>query len=199
MTTFYDPKPWGLRLPENWHITHMDNGKPYQITGFYDVLGWAVRIHYNPPAPWDGPSGIDIDFRGDEEEIESAIESDGITVDVLRSIPLGEARRVIADIAKQLREKEGIPELPQLPRRLETPHHYAVVAQAYIQAVEAGRKNPILYLSDLWGISKNTMAARIKKAREMGLLTGEEGKTADRLTDKAREILNGVNPDEPPY
>ncbi|MFC4536622.1 hypothetical protein [Sphaerisporangium dianthi] len=198
MMTDHDPKIWGLRLPENWHITDVHEGQPLTLTGIYFVLGWRVAVYANLNAPWDGPVGLQIDVR-DEEGIGSAIESDGITVDVLRSIPLGEARKVIADISKQVRERAGKPRLPELPRRLETPHHYAVVAQAYIQAVEAGRKNPILYLSDLWGISKNTMAARIKKAREMGLLSGEEGKTADRLTDKAREILNGVNPDEPPY
>ncbi|WP_147268781.1 hypothetical protein [Sphaerisporangium album] len=197
MTT-YDPKTWGLRLPENWHISEVHKGQPNQFVGYYDVLGWTVAISSNLFAPWNGPVGLSI-YVTDEEGINSACESDGITVDVLRSVPLGEARRVIADIAKQVREKQGSPNLPQLPRRLETPHHYALVAQAYIQAVEAGRKNPILYLSQLWDISKNTMAARIKKAREMGLLSGEEGKTANRLTDKAREILNGVNPDEPPY
>ncbi len=197
MTT-HDAKTWGLDLPRNWHLTELAEGQPRTFTGFYDVLGWTVAITLDLWVPWDGPSSLRI-YVTDVEGVESAVESDGITVDVLRSIPLGEARRVIADISRQVREITEQPTLPKLPRRLETPHHYAIVAQAYIQAIEAGRKNPILYLSQLWDISKNTMAARIKKAREMGLLSGEEGKTANRLTDKARKVLNGINPDEPPY
>lgn len=133
-------------------------------------------------------------------DLDGSLETDGITFDVLRDVPLQEARRVISAYGPRLRQALGLAQAAShLPERVETDLDYARMAKRYVELVETGRRNPIGELAELAGVSRNTMSARIRRARDKGFLEGPEGKPATHLTSKAREVLSQVDPSGPPF
>ncbi len=168
-------------LPAGWSLS--DGGR--WLTGRYEREDWAVEIAADLLAPRTGPSSIRIDYDGQE--------SDGITLDVLRAVPLGEARRILADLVPKLRAAVAPERAPaKLPERVQDERDHALVAKAYVDLLAAGERRPIQVLADSAGISRNTVSARVRRAREAGLLdqTGTGAKLTAQLTAKAVELLN---------
>jgi hypothetical protein len=144
-------------------------------------------------APWDGPAILHIEPSEDPY----LVGTDGITAELMRSISLAEIRRT----AKELRARLGRPTDEgagvAVLHRVETGREYALMAREYVRLVQQGYRSPVTRLASAWGLSRNTISGRIRRARAMGFLDGPPGKPADRLTDKARRHLEGDDIREP--
>lgn len=195
-----DPTPWdthslGIALPDGWTLHSEKAGQPPTILqrSFFPVLGFTVRVVCDISNPFSGPTEMHITLDTVWE-----LEADGITADVLRAVPLGEVRRVMSEYAARILAATGQDLGPHsLPERIETPHDYARMAARYVQLVESMHRQPVNDLARALGLSRNTVSARIRRARQMGLLEGEPRKPATRLTDKARQLLSEIDHQDP--
>ncbi|GAA4960480.1 hypothetical protein [Kineococcus glutinatus] len=161
----------------------------------YQVLGeWSVILRNSVTSPVYGPMHVDISimgFRHPEREActEAIRKTDGITTEVMRAIPMNDARKRLARLIATHMKRED--QVPDVPARLETPQEWAAFANVYAELVSQGHKQPLQYLVNLTGISRNTLSARVRRAREMGLLTTPEPGSLGRLTDKGMALLEG--------
>ncbi|MEU8889543.1 hypothetical protein [Streptomyces sp. NPDC048442] len=169
-------------LPAGWRV------EGENLVHEAELHGWRLTVVSVLSAPWDGPSSLRIDPPAD---LGAARDSDGITAELMRSISLSEIRRTTKELRARLgRSLEG-PGADTVLDRVETDHDYALMARAYVRLVEQGYRSPVTRLATAWGMSRNTISGRIRRARAMGFLAGPPGKPADRLTTKARRCLEG--------
>ncbi|MDX6738613.1 hypothetical protein [Actinocorallia sp. A-T 12471] len=186
-----DATAYGLELPDGWTLwKRVPMGSDlveWLLIGVYTVLGWRVEIVADLSAPYTGPSAVNV-TPGDGDA-----ESDGVTLDVLRAVPLGDARKVLSEwsarvIAAVTPERGPLP----LPESVTTPHDYAVVAAAYVALVNAGERRPIHRMAESSGASRNTISARVRRARDRQYIvqTGTGAKLRAELSARAIEILN---------
>lgn len=181
--------PLGLALPEGWFLQPApDGGEPHTLTGWSDVGPWRVLIHCDIRMGWDGPTSIEVRFQTAELAAE-ATDTDGITTDVMRSVPLREARSVIKKYRPRILTALGYHAEEAVPERIKSDRDYALLAKEYIRLIEFGSRHPIAVMADLCDVSRNTMSARVRRAREMGLLEGEPRQPATRLTEKAKRLI----------
>ena len=143
----------------------------------YDVNGWTVRLRTGNY--WASAEIIDLQLHGDGPG--------GVTTEVLRGIPLHDARARIREI--QRRWAETVEPSGEEKPRLTTPHDWASFARAYADLVEHGEQAPVTLLARRLGISRNTIGARVRMAREKGLLTRPAKGSLGRLTSRAKRIL----------
>ncbi|MEU8403191.1 hypothetical protein AB0C28_49130 [Nonomuraea sp. NPDC048892] len=188
-----DPGRYGWTLPERWTLyADTPDGIPTEIRATYFIDGVEVTFMAQPRWITNGPLRVTLDITPyDTESAERALDTDGITVQVLRSVPLGEARRIIGEWGDRIRER-FYPELLPLPipSRVESEHDYALVAGAYVQLTHRGERKPVQAMAEAAGVGRDTMSARIRRAREMGLLvTYGPGKPGGELTPKAAALL----------
>jgi hypothetical protein len=191
-----DATAHGWSLPEGWHLEIDDrypDGKPSWLVGVYFVDGCNVYVRADLRAPISGPSEISVTETFNVPD--RAFDRDGITLDVLRAVPLGDARKVLAEWLPRMRAVLFPEEAPKpLPARVETPHDYALVAQEYARLVNVGERRPIHVMAEASGVSRNTMSARVRRAREIGLLiqTGKGTKLrAELSTEATNELTKG--------
>lgn len=157
----------------------------------YRVLGWYVAVSSARGAPWEGPDYIQVGWESTPEGIDAAVETDGVTTEVLRAIPLADARKRLRGLRLAARLEE--PNVPALASRLSGVRDLAGFAKVYAEAVARGQRQPLKYLSELTGVPRNTLSARVRRAREEGLLTRPDGQHLGQLTDKAQELLQRTN------
>lgn len=176
------------RSTKRWRLVDADlSDDRREAFAIYDVRGWRVELRDQVASPYDGPSSLRIavvDAEGVDETL--AVDTDGITLEVLRSVPLSDARSRLTALKRKARQDEGGDDLPA---RLETPEHWAAFAAAYVALVKAGRRHPVDELRASTGVSRNTLSARVRVARERGFLLGEPNKPADRLGPEAIKHL----------
>lgn len=165
----------------DWQHVDTHTAGTGKVTVTYDVRAWRVTFTASPGRPFDGPEELHV-FLTNVAAVESAIESDGLTTDLLRVLPLADARKRIRALQP--------PEPFDIPAKVETDAEYARFAAAYVDAVRAGKRRPIERLQAATGVSRNTLSARVRRARERGFLTGQPGQPADQLTDKATRLLD---------
>jgi hypothetical protein len=164
-----------------------DEDNPDELHAIYDVHGWRVVVQWQIAAPLDGPTFLRVQL--DEEGLDQTVGTDGITAGVLRSIPLAHSRRLMGQMkAAQL---QGTPEAAELdlPARVESRRDYARVARAYADLVSRGHRHPLMHLQRASGTDRNTWSSRIRRARDMGLLTRPPD--APALTETGRRALEG--------
>jgi hypothetical protein len=111
----------------------------------------------------------------------------GVTGEVLRAIPLSDARRRIKQIQREWADLHP-PEWDEV-ERLSTDREWASFAAAYAHVVAQGERSPVTLMARHLGRSRNTVAARVRMARDKGLLTKPDPKSLGRLTEKAERIL----------
>lgn len=153
-----------------------------------ELHGWRLTVVSVLGAPWDGPSSLRIDPPADLDEVAG---TDGITAELMRSISMAEIRRTTKELRARLGYAIDGAQTGAVLDRVETDLDYAMMALAYVRLVEQGYRSPVTRLSTAWGMSRNTISGRIRRARAMGFLDGPPGKPADRLTRKARRCLEG--------
>jgi hypothetical protein len=161
----------------------------------YLVYGWVVECRCPVRAPWDGPERVvvypDMSDEGLPDFMEHAMETGGVTTEVLRAVPLAHARKQLQALRIEALKEAG--DTPDMPSHLLTVEDWARFAQVYAEAAEAGQRQPLKYLVDMTGLSRNTLSARVRRAREMGLLTRPTKDNLGALTDAARIYLNPVS------
>lgn len=104
--------------------------------------------------------------------VEQAIETDGLTTELLRAIPIADARRRIRELgraAEAAGDEMGWP----LPSRLNTHDDWCAFAVAYVETARQSR-TALDRMSRVTGISKKTLSTRVTRARERGYLVGNE-------------------------
>lgn len=156
----------------------------------YDLGGWFVTVKAQANAPFDGPEevsvGLDLSDEGLGDAIDAAAKSGGITADVLRSVPLNDARKVLRRLRTEVlaNRDEGAYDLPA---RMVSRDDWIVFARAYGRSAERNPQQPVLHLVKATGLSANTVNARIRRAQEMGLLERHEGTPWLVLSAEVRE------------
>lgn len=170
-------------LPEGWRWDKDGRTLKREVGGH---AGWWIEVEFDSHAPWDGPTGLQIktDFSTDEG-LSAVADTSGLTTGLLRSVPLGDIRREYKDIRRALRTLFGT----LTAERVESDRDLALVARHYAELVAEGHRSPIVELSEIWAVGRKTMSARVQRARARGLLEGEKHKPANRLTDKARQLI----------
>lgn len=151
---------------------------------------FAITAERDLHSPADGPETLRIEGRWQDAP---AGQMDGpwggITTDTLRAVPMQELRRRLADAAEEALRAEG--DVPQIPARTDTPADLAAFCRVYVELVEAGHRKPLHRLSELTGVSRNTLSARIRRAREQGILTRPTSTEAGgTLTELGRSLLS---------
>lgn len=157
----------------------------------YDLGGWFVRVKAQASAPFDGPEEVSVylDLSDDDEATADAIgaaeASGGITAEVLRSVPLNDARKVLRRLRGEVlaRRDEGVYDLPE---RMVSRDDWIVFARAYARSATRNPQQPIQHLVRATGLSSNTVNARLRRAQEMGLLERHEGTPWLVLSAEAR-------------
>lgn len=176
----------GENWPEGWHLD--GDRLVYEI----ELSGWRLTVVSSFDAPWDGPAHLSIEPPSDPRVM---VETDGITTELLRSIPLAEIRKRAKELRARLsRSTTGEDSAEAVLARVETDREYALMAYEYVRLVRHGYRSPVTRLATAWGLSRNTISSRVRRARAMGFLDGPPGRPADRLTDKARRYLEGDRP-----
>lgn len=153
-----------------------------------ELHGWKLTVVSLLDAPWDGPSSLCIEPPDDPA---NAVGTDGITAELMRSISLAEIRRTAKELRARLGRSADEATTSAVLLRVETEREYALMAREYVRLVQQGYRSPVTRLASAWGLSRNTISGRIRRARAMGFLDGPPGRPADRLTEKARRHLEG--------
>ncbi|MCC9311776.1 hypothetical protein LN042_32720 [Kitasatospora sp. RB6PN24] len=171
-----------MELPDGWRL------EGTKLTYAHDLSGWALEVTFRLDLLWmDGPAELSVVVH----DVDASEESNGLTADLLRSIPMGEIRKTGVRLRSQLGYAVGPFGSGVVLDRVETDLEYALMSEVYIQLIKQGFRSPISRLADGWGMSRNTISGRIRRARAMGFLDGPAGKPADRLTEKSRSLLEG--------
>jgi hypothetical protein len=153
-----------------------------------ELHGWKLTVVSVLDAPWDGPTSLRIEPPDDPAAV---VGTDGITAELMRSISLAEIRRTAKELRARLGRSADEATTSAVLHRVETEREYALMAREYVRLVQQGYRSPVTRLASAWGLSRNTISGRIRRARAMGFLDGPPGRPADRLTEKARRQLEG--------
>lgn len=126
--------------------------------------GWTVEIRGQAGGPVDGPVAVEVNWADTDYE-----DSSGITADVLRAIPLNDARKVLRRLRSDLlaTRDTGVYELPP---RMASPEDWVKFARAYARSAVRNPRQPVAHLAQATGLSPNTVAARVRRAQKLGLL-----------------------------
>lgn len=155
----------------------------------YDLRGWVVTLRAQAGAPFDGPQELrlqlDMSVSEGEQGEPATAESGGITADLLRSVPLNDARKVLRRLRTELLASRDAGAY-NLPPRMIGRGDWIAFARAYARSAARNPQQPIVHLARATGLSMNTINARLRRAQEMGLLERQEGTTWLVLSSEAR-------------
>jgi hypothetical protein len=160
----------------------------YTLTSYYDVHGWEVLVVWDVRETTEGPSRIEVRR---EEGAKGVYGTDGLTSVVLRAIPMQHVHDTMAPAALEKAPPTGRSDDIVVPSKVVTARDHALVASLYVLLASQGRTQPLKALAEATGISRETWSARVRRARDMGLLNRPPAKPA--LTAKARRLLNEGN------
>lgn len=157
----------------------------------YDLHGWIVELRGQASSPIDGPEFVRLflDWAEDEEgkadAVVKAITSGGITTDVMRSVPMSDARKCLRRLRGEvlLVRDQGVYDLPE---RMVTRDDWIAFARAYGRSAARNPQQPIAHLAAATGLSVNTINARLRRAQELGLLQRQGPPGWLILSDEAR-------------
>lgn len=136
--------------------------------------GWIVRVEADVTAADYAPVSVTV-----QSKLEAGGAPHGLTASVLRQVPMNDARKVLrrrhADaLAAQDILDDRVSAYDLLPKRLGSDVDWQSFARAYARAVARNPEHPVDHIARLTGLSPNTIAARVRRAREMRLLEGVE-------------------------
>ncbi|CAM5349728.1 hypothetical protein SALBM311S_08312 [Streptomyces alboniger] len=169
-------------MPAGWRL----DGE--ELVHESELYGWKLTVVSLLDAPWDGPTSLRIEPPDDPH---ATVGTDGITTELMRSISLAEIRRTAKELRGRLGRSTDEATTAAVLHRVETEREYALMAREYVRLVQQGYRSPVTRLATAWGLSRNTISGRVRRARAMGYLDGPSGRPADRLTEKARRYLKG--------
>lgn len=178
-----------LRVTDAASLTREQAATDGKVTVIYDVYGWMVTLVTSVNSPFDGPETVTIRPDSSAEGIDVALATDGVTTEVLRAIPLADARRRLIRLKAEALQESG--SQPVVQARLVTVADWAVFAETYADLVQGGHRQPLQHLARVTGVSRNTLSARVRRAREMGLITRPTSDSLGHLTKQATDLLAG--------
>lgn len=185
--------------PDKWHVaverepsgaTDAATGEPLTrdvVVARRTIGAFNVILKKDLASPIDGPQELHVvpDWTRLED---GELLFGGVTTDVLRSIPLAEARRLMEEVSVHALKSQD--SRLYVPRRVDTPRDLALFAAVYVSLVDQGSTRPLERMSSVTGVSRNTLSARIRRARDRGLLTAPDESGLGRLTDEALRLIN---------
>lgn len=189
-----DPKTYGWELPAGWKLyAYETDGEPAILKATYELTeGCVALVEAHVHAPYNGPTRVTVLAESED----AANQSDGVTTEMMRSVPLGEARKTITYWVNRIRSEIDPGSQPApLPERVETPEDYARVAAEYVRLITSNERRPIEAMAQAWGVSRNTASARVRRAREKGYLIqrkGDKNRLSAELTDLALDALKST-------
>lgn len=146
----------------------------YRIGELSVTIGWVVG---HVMGSFREPNLLNIEFDSwehatsdDAGKPHQAFE--GISTQVLRSIPMAHARALMRNQVEQLAVAKVRREIPELPPRVKSDADYSRVVDAYL-ALCAVSVEPIRRLSEMSDESVDTWSARLRRARSKGVLEGK--------------------------
>jgi hypothetical protein len=143
--------------------------------------GHHLVAWWNPLSPSANPERLGVIAPIGPES-----DGHGVTTEALRSIPL---RQITTAMKEAFAQSQAPAEAPSNVGRLgHGDRFYAQVAARYTALVSAGDDSPIATMSRREGLSTETVRARVKRARALGLLVGSRGEPA-QLSRRALDIL----------
>lgn len=157
---------------------------------------WVVTMEWPADVENGGPMRLVIEPVGDYPV-------GGLSSTVLRQVDFREAsERLRAEVAaSQRRSREHRNYEKNRSKRLQaalsegvTDEYLALLASAYVSAVNQGREKPNDYLAELTGKTTSTVRGHLWQARKQDFLTGSPGRKGGQLTDKATKILERIVP-----
>lgn len=168
----------------------------YEIHGLSASIGWTVD---HVVGTFREPDRLIIDFDSyayatapsePEEGFSPEQAFNGITTNLLRSVPMAHARALMRDRYEQLAVLTLQSALSPLPRRVESDRDYVHVAMAYVALVNGASIEPLKRLSEWTGESDDTWSARLRRARAREILVGK-GRQA-RVNPKWQPVADGI-------
>lgn len=180
------------RCPPGWrHLGTEEMPDDGGLVGRYEGAGCVVTVEVGPV----GEVGV-VGRRTAVRRISVSStdsESAGVSAQTLRQIPVARlathtmhvpmfhtSDRVPVNPAGQARGGSG-----------KDPLFYASQARLYVELMEAGYANPVEVLAERQGAKVGTVQSRLRKARELGLLTkpGKGIKGRSVLTERGRRLI----------
>lgn len=150
----------------------------YRVESFNVTIGWTVGHRLGP---FKEPDELDIDFDSEWWAENNSYETNsaerevlalpGLTTRILRKLPIAHAQALMRDNYEFLEIEEVKKDLSPLPSRVEKDEDYVHIAAAYV-ALGASSVEPIRRLHEWTGESPDTWLARLKRARNRGILQG---------------------------
>ena len=146
---------------------------------------WLVtlRMHLDSPSDARGFTSMTIDLDG---RASSQMERD-ISNRLLRQIPFRDAHqradRLLLDWATT-----AAPVPPASPK---DPRSYAELARSFAFFAVEFPDQPLKQMAERFDLNRNTLAARVNRAKDLGLLTRASKTGPYELTKKAEELLAG--------
>jgi hypothetical protein len=159
---------------------------------------WVVTMEWPAGVENGGPMRLVIEPVADNPV-------GGLSSTVLRQVDFREAnerfREQVAASRRRSREHENYEK--NRSKRLQaalsegvTDEYLALLASAYVSAVNQGREKPNDYLAELTGKTTSTVRGHLWQARKQGFLTGSPGRKGGQLTPKATAILETIVPND---
>lgn len=144
----------------------------------YDLGGWVAQARAQLEAPFDGPQEVSVVLDMSDEGLGDAVDladaGGGVTAEVLRSLPLGDARKVLRRLRAEALARRDT-DAYALPKRMVSLDDWVLFARAYARSASRNVQQPMAHLARATGLSPNTVAARVRRAQELGLLENSDG------------------------
>lgn len=152
---------------------------------------FAVTASRDVHAPVTGPEEVNVRCVWHIDETgEAAGPWGGVTAEGLRTVPMNEIRRRLDRKVEAALRSSGA--VPYLPERVESELELAQFASVYATLIEARHTKPLQRLSDLTGVPRNTLSARVRRARERGILSPFSKEHPGSLTPRAQSLLRDL-------
>jgi hypothetical protein len=110
-----------------------------------ELLGWKLTVLSLLDAPWDGPTSLRIE---PPDDLHATVGTDGITVELMRSISLAEIRRTAKELRARLGRSVGGATAMTVLHRVETEREYALMAREYVRLASIFLDGPPTELAD---------------------------------------------------
>ncbi len=161
--------------------------------------GWNVTLEWDENAGFGGPFAVTI---GLDEQARTLGRGHGERRDNRRCPPSGTNRRGNTRGEKAHGRRRTVGDRRSLTcrrtgwtgwteRRL-----LCGFGADYMHLVELKERHPVTRLAELQGVGRETVRARVKEARKRELLAGPPGRPANKLTEKAQQILREASQEE---
>ena len=149
----------------------------------YDLLGgWEIELRGDATDPIDGFGSLKMVYS---EINEWHATEEGVTGRLLRLIPFRDAQQRF----DRLRNQALAADMPSPPDTYASPTDFARLAEVYLWFASKFKTQPMKQMADQFDLNRNTLSARVSRAKQMGMLSKTDAGGPWKITDKANELL----------